>query len=414
MTEAGFSFEAPHQVVIGGGFSGLYTAYALLAQGERVLLFEAATVGGLIQTRKTPWGLIETGANGFLASRRLLEVLADLRLDYILPKSTAKARYIHSRRGIRRWPLSPMETLITGFRFAFSFLTGRLAPRAGETVFAWGERCLGQAAATQLVLPGVQGIYATTADDLSATLILSRFLGPNRDRVKSGAVRGTLSFAGGMTDVIEALFRRLQKNPRFVFQQRRITEKELLEFQQNPNVTRIWVATPPAVAAQLLTTVAPDLSACLQRLPTIPVLSVTAFFEKGDDLRGFGVLNHPDLKSDVLGVLFNNEIFEGRGSLRSETWILRAAGTDRLGKLSKESLQNYLEMTRAKHFGRRQAARHLEVQAWPQGLPHFGATLEDIQGEFQKDSGKIRLVGNYVRGIGLTRIIEFVDERIKA
>ena len=39
-------------------------------------------------------------------------------------------------------------------------------------------------------------------------------------------------------------------------------------------------------------------------------------------MRGFGVLFPEAAGIRALGVLFNTDIFEGRGRLRSETWIV--------------------------------------------------------------------------------------------
>lgn len=398
----------PHHVVIGGGFSGLYLAWRLRQAGIWVRLYEAGRFGGMIQTRATVFGPAETAANGLMANAAVVELARDLELPLLTPKPSAKARFIHSARGFERWPLSVPQTLGLALRVGWNWIRRRAAPRAGESVRDWGRRVLGDAAAEKLLRPATQGIYALPADELSATLVLGRFFEPKKKRRRRSRVKGTVSFPRGMGQLIEALVERLNADPGVQLIQRRIGPEDLRAFAADPAVKRIWLAVPPAAGAKLVAPLEPRLAEALARVQRVPVVTATAFFSPdARDREGFGYLNHPELGSEVLGVLYSDRIFEGRADgHRAETWILKGA---RLADAPDAAIRALIEETRAADGGRRLPALHLEIQRWPDGLPRYDLELERIQDEFRKEWGKIRLVGNFVAGIGLTRIMEWID-----
>lgn len=89
-------------VVVGGGFSGLVTAYYLSRRGFAVDLHEASPrLGGLIGTERLDSGLVESAANGLILNDTVVELLTDLGVEYIHPLRGAKKRFIY-RSSFRR------------------------------------------------------------------------------------------------------------------------------------------------------------------------------------------------------------------------------------------------------------------------------------------------------------------------
>ena len=83
--------------IIGGGISGLTTAYLLKKKGVDVTLFEASPqVGGNIQSETKDGYLIEHGPNSLLRSPRLVDLIEDLDLrEHVLPAAeSAKKRFV--------------------------------------------------------------------------------------------------------------------------------------------------------------------------------------------------------------------------------------------------------------------------------------------------------------------------------
>src|SRR5690242_16451403 len=93
-------------VVVGGGFTGLATAFYLRRHGWHVELFEKnQQLGGCLRTEKTQWGLVEAAANGLLNSRRIEELFDELKLELLPARKESRRRYFY-RQGARLWPLS--------------------------------------------------------------------------------------------------------------------------------------------------------------------------------------------------------------------------------------------------------------------------------------------------------------------
>ena len=158
--------------VVGGGFSGLATAYYLSSAGVPVEIVEKADrLGGLISTLQTPHGPVETAAIGMKNSARVAEVCRDLGLPMLCSNGSAsRAGYIYRQRP-RRWPLGPGESLALVARFATAAARGSRRPRPLETVEQWGARVLGRRATPWLLGPFLQGRYAGDPASLSASLL---------------------------------------------------------------------------------------------------------------------------------------------------------------------------------------------------------------------------------------------------
>src|SRR5207253_8734851 len=118
---------------------------------------------------RTDSGLVESAANGFILNDDLVDLLSDLKLDYIRPLKTSKKRFIF-RDGFRRWPLHFFETagLLLKVLPKFIFRRNSFKPLDQETIWAWGLRNLNRAATKYLVSPGLQGIYAGSPHKMSA------------------------------------------------------------------------------------------------------------------------------------------------------------------------------------------------------------------------------------------------------
>ncbi|HEX4922738.1 MAG TPA: FAD-dependent oxidoreductase, partial [Bdellovibrionales bacterium] len=191
--------------VIGCGFSGLVTAFYLSERGAKVRVFEkGARAGGLIQTHKTPYGLVETAANALLNSEAVEHLFETIELPLVGTLRDARARYIFRGRP-RRWPLSVDGSV----RFAAALpsimrKSEKARPREYETIHDWGCRVLGEEAARYFLAPALQGIYAGDPARMSASLILNRFF-TKRPRGKKLKFRGSVSAPEGMGQLLSRL-----------------------------------------------------------------------------------------------------------------------------------------------------------------------------------------------------------------
>jgi protoporphyrinogen/coproporphyrinogen III oxidase len=381
--------------VVGGGFSGLATAYYLSLAGIPVEIVEKSDrLGGLIATLQTPHGPVETAAVGMRNSARVDAVCRDLGLPMLFSaRSFSRAGSIYRGRP-RRWPLSAWESISLAARFTTATVRGSRSPRPLETVEHWGARVLGPAATQWLAGPALQGRYAGDPARLSASLL---FGAPERPapRVRKGVVAPV----GGMQQLIEALERRLR------------TREVTIRLSTAPTLdssTPAVICTSARAAAECLRDVAPAASQALSTIDMLPLVRMTAFYpEEATPQRGRGVL-FPRGGGDIraLGVLFNSNIFPQRTGAYSESWIYGGAMDRDVVNLSDDDLGAAMDRDRHALWGRdvRPASRF--VHRWCEALPYYDLQLESARARgFNLPKG-VFLVGNYVAGIGLPMLLE--------
>ena len=287
--------------VVGGGFSGLATAYYLSSAGIPVEIVEKTDrLGGLIATLQTPHGPVETAAIGMRNFARVDAVCRDLGLQMLSStRSSAGARYIYRQRP-RRWPLNPGEWLAVAARFATATARGSRLPRPLETVEQFGARVVGRRATRWLLGPTLQGIYAGDPACLSASLVFGA-----RERPAQPARKGLVSPAGGMQQLIDALEWRLRTRDVSI----RLNTPARLD-----GSTPAVICTSARDAAECLRDVAPGASQALSTIDMLPLVRITAFYpDEETHQRGRGILFPRGGDIRALGVLFNANIFPHRG-----------------------------------------------------------------------------------------------------
>ncbi|MDX6383692.1 MAG: protoporphyrinogen/coproporphyrinogen oxidase [Blastocatellia bacterium] len=385
--------------VVGAGFSGLATTYYLLKQGCEVQVIEKTSrPGGLIRTIATEHGPVETAANGIRNSVRLEQMCADIGVPLIPTRREARARYIFRGRP-KRFPLSAAEVLQLGFRFAGSVTS--LRPQPFETINRWGRRVIGEAATNYFLAPALGGIYAGDPERMSASLIFGKAVLPahlETTRPMKARLHGTVAPPQGMQQLIDGL--------------RDYLEKSGVEFVFNHDLKiepgdRAVVCTSALAAADCLAAVAPELSARLRQIEMMPVVTVTCQYEPAAaKLKGFGCLFPRSEGWRARGVLFNEDIFAGRGPAHSETWIFGGALDPDIVQLPDKELIELIEHERQRLYGERREAIGIHITSWPEALPHYSIELEKILTELPAPPPNVDLVGNYLGRIGLAKLIE--------
>ena len=167
-------------LIIGGGISGLTTAYAsgLIERPGSLELWECTDrLGGTIGTDRTDGYSVDWGPNGFLDREPLTLRLADeIGLKDLLEPANSKSekRFIVKNGKLHPVPFSPARMLATGLLgplekarvFCEPFIPAR-RDDADESVFDFAARRIGRAAAETFVGPMVSGVYGGLAQELS-------------------------------------------------------------------------------------------------------------------------------------------------------------------------------------------------------------------------------------------------------
>ncbi|KAJ3146190.1 hypothetical protein HDU89_006331 [Geranomyces variabilis] len=180
---------AKHYAVLGGGISGLSTAWYLsrLAPKAKITLVEKqARLGGWVHTQMQNGQLFELGPRTLRpvgdAGRATLEMVHELGLEnqvFTTAKTSPAAinRYIYSNNQLHHLPTSPFD-LLNPFKSTSPLLRGLLlallrepfikpSTLPDESIHAFVSRRFSPAMADNLVSAVLHGIYAGNAKELS-------------------------------------------------------------------------------------------------------------------------------------------------------------------------------------------------------------------------------------------------------
>lgn len=267
-----------------------------------------------------------------------------------------------------------------------------LSARGGESMAAWGGRVLGSAATEWLLEPAMQGIYAAPTSELSAAAIFAgRTKGPRR----------LAAPPNGMGEFITRLHDRLgQRGVRFEFN---------ATVDSIDNDTPTIVATGAASAARLVAPHAPQMAARLAAVRVAALATLTMFFTPHDrDPHGFGVLFPRASGMAALGVLLNTDIFAGRGSARSETWIIGDRDL-RMTQWHDDKLHRAIAEDRFRLIGRRDEPLASRLTRWEQAIPIYDESIPGIDEAMASLPPWLALAGNYLGRIGVAALLDHAE-----
>ncbi|PJZ41561.1 protoporphyrinogen oxidase [Leptospira kmetyi] len=420
------AIQQPDHIVVGAGFTGLLYATLSVLKGESVLLYEKKNrSGGLIQSVQTPFGLVETAANGILNSYRLEELASALNLEIIPTQKASKKRYIWKDGTPKRIPLSFAGVL--RLLYGLFFLPAGLLRE--ESVHHWGVRVLGESAVRDVLTPGLAGVYAGNLKDMSAELVIGKWISSNETLWKNlrAAIqkkksepkvpkqrKGTVSFRGGLGELLNAMETKVKSSPGSKILQSEESPALSILRKKYPNA-RITLACGLESTLKILASSDPVFKRYEKVCRTLGVVTATRFGKKSllGKKTGFGVLFPPEAGFRARGVLLNSSIFPGRvtNGHSSETFIFGGALDPEISKLKEQEIVSILEKDR-KRITSQIATENDEplnhyVTIWKSALPVYDAALLEFNRELDRSLPEgVFVEGNFRYGIGLSAILE--------
>ncbi len=444
-------------IVVGGGISGLATAYLLREKAKAAgvelgitLLEKEQRLGGKIWSRKEDGFLCEWGPNGFLDNKpQTLELCRQLGADGQLLRSNdnARKRFIFSGGILNRLPENGPSFLKSSLiswpgklRLAMEPFIPQYRGDEDESLAAFGRRRLGEEALNKLISPMVSGIFAGDPETMSLKSCFPRIaeleaeygglikamikLAKKKKReiaegkvVSSAAGPGGIltSFRNGiqsLTDILAAELGttvvrpgsdvvRISTGSTVPY---RVTTKET-EYEADLVIT----AAPAYAVADLLRDVDAGIGTLLGEIPYATMTVICFGYERktiARDLDGFGYLIPKGEGLSTLGTLWDSSIFENRAP--SGKVLLRSMmggacfpqyvnlSDAEVEKRVRDDLERTMGITAPPEFIR--IFRH--HQAIPQYTVGHGKRLAALDERLRPHPGLI-LTGNSFRGIGL-------------
>jgi protoporphyrinogen/coproporphyrinogen III oxidase len=457
--------ESPQIVIIGGGISGLSAAYYLLQCAEagafplRVLVIEREQrVGGKIRTElvgeQHPF-LLEGGPDAFLAQKPAATDLArDLGLvDQLIGTSLvqpATSLLVHGRpralpEGLRLitptrlWPflVSPIISPGGKARMLLDLLKPARRTPTDESLAAFVRARFGAEALDRLAEPLLAGIYSADPERQSmlATFPQLRAL---EERYGS-VIRGTrissatpeaagravavnqnrtspfLTLQGGMGRLVESLADRLDGH---ILTGRRVLRIVLsssppshyqIELDDGTalDAHSVIVTTPAYVAADLLASWQPELSARLRSIPYVSTGTICLGYRREDIHRpfaGFGLVIPRSERRSLNAITVCSDKFVGRappgqlllrvffGGFRNQHLVEASDG--RLLDLARRDLYDLM--------GIRVPPRISRIYRWRNASPQYQVGHQDLVAEIARLSPPhLWLAGPAYYGVGI-------------
>ncbi len=444
-------------IVVGGGISGLATAYLLRERSRTAgldldvtLIEKEERFGGKIWSIKDEGYLCEWGPNGFLDSKpQTLDLCASLNVMERLLRSNdnARKRFIYSEGVLHQLP----ESGPSFFKSRLISWPGKLrlamepfipGPPAGvdETLASFGRRRLGAEALQKLISPMVSGIFAGDPETMSLNSCFPRIAELEREygglvmamirlaskkrkerkegKVVSGAAGpgGILtSFRGGIQELTDILAENLGSasvmGGNAVTKISRGTSLPYLVHTETGEIgaDAVILAAPSYASANIIREFDSGMGDVLDAIPYATMVVICFGYERErieHDLSGFGYLIPKEEERNTLGTLWDSSIFENRapqGNVLLRSMMGGACFPDRINlpddeveKRVREDLKLIMGIKEAPSFVR--IFRH--SKAIPQYTTGHGARLAALDEQCRQHPG-LFLTGNSYRGIGL-------------
>jgi oxygen-dependent protoporphyrinogen oxidase len=441
-------------LVVGAGIAGLATAHAIRRGAERQgiplrvrVLESGSRPGGRLRTTRDAGWTIEWAASAIQgtegAAWRVAEEVG-LASERVIADPAASRRYLARGGRLHPIPTDPLAFLRFGALSPPARLRVLLEPLAArrvardESVHEFGVRHLGREAATVLLGSVVRGVFAGDARRLSldaAFPLLREMERKHRSlllaagaavRGKRGApnaaqARRTLwSFRGGMESLVEALARPLGAALELRAGVLSLTPRSAggYEARLASGVTleadEVVVAVPPAAAASLLRPLDVEVARDLAAIPTAGVAVVALGFPR-ESFRsppdGFGFLVPPEEPIEILGALYESNLFPGRAPPERVLVRVMIGGAERpdLSTRRDDELvalaMNALDRTLGLKHGPERTWVVRQEAAIPQYAVGHRERMAGVSKRLDALPG-ITLTGNGYRGVSVPHLIE--------
>jgi protoporphyrinogen/coproporphyrinogen III oxidase len=441
----------PVVVVVGGGVSGLATAYFLKrATGHDldVILVEGGDrLGGKVLTQPIAGHPVDAGPDALLirvpAMRSLLD---DLGLADAVVGPGANGAFVWSRGQLR--PLPPSSLFGVPRKLMPLLRSGLLSPRgvarAGLDLVLPRRRVadgadlsvgdllrprFGSQVFNRLVDPLLGGVHAGRADLLSARstvpeiVALARrsrsiYLGGRRASSQPAAAGPALvTLEGGLTRLVEALAASLDdvRLNTHVDALQRKGEGYVLQLAGGSELAAdaVVLATPAFVTAELLAEIAPEAAASAAAVPYADVASLTLVYARealARELDGTGFLVPPEEGLLLVGCSWLPA--KWRHLADPSIVLIRAMvgryGDQRFVAMDDQELVAHVHGEVVRTMGMSQKPEEAHVQRWPRAMPQY--TVGHQERLDALDLAVSRLPGLYItgaafRGVGLASCV---------
>ena len=448
-------------LVVGGGITGLTSAYALGMAGIATLLLEdSPRLGGKVRTEAVDGFVIEHGPDSFVSYRpAALQLARELGLgDAIVRPQEPRTVFIRTNGRSLRFPdgmglvlptkfrpflaselFSPIEKL----RMGLDLVLPRDQAEGDVGVGPFLRRRLGDALVDRLAGPLIGGVYGTAIDELSLDAVVPQLRESERRhrslllasladaRVRTRAAKAAtaaggrppappspfVALAGGSQQLVDALIAAIRSMPSVQIREK--TAVDAIEVHrtgvtlglrggERVRAEAVVLAVPAPVAAALLAPAAPEAARHLLAIPhgTTAVVNLAYGADQlPEGLAGHGFLVAEDEPLTISACTLSSNKWAGRapdGSLLVRAFV----GDARPGghALTDEALAAAVHTDVAGVLAIRGLPTLTRVARYPGAMPRYTVGHLDRVAAAEAALARfpaLRLAGGAYRGVGL-------------
>lgn len=459
--------------IVGGGISGLSTAFALSERAAAAGLSIRCTVldagpawGGKIVTHRIGDLVTEAGPDSFLSNKpaglQLVEKLG-LSGQLINTNETGKKASVYSGGKLRELPeglvvISPGQIgpflksglLTVGglIRMGLDLVMPAKRPTGDESLASFFRRRFGRQAFERMMEPLMAGIYAGDAEQMSLKATFPRFL--ELEQEHGSVIRGMMaaqatatgepkaspertmfvSLKNGLEDLVTALVRRLTdqgvtlRNGVAVESLRvrshqlgRWTYDVMLGDGSALSVDSLVLATPAYVSADLLRPLTPIASGLLDMIPYASTATIAIGYPAsviGGAVQGFGFVVPRVEQRDLIAATWTSIKWPHRAppdQLMVRCYV-GGVGREAILQLDDQALVNRVKAELRQICGVTAEPTYVEVNRWMKAMPQYQlGHLERLEQAEGALSryGGLVLTGAAYRGVGIPDCIRHGD-----
>ena len=351
-------------VIIGGGISGLATAYYLKDEAQKkgidieyTLIEKNNRLGGNILTEKINGFIIEGGPDCFIFEKPwVLELCKKLGLsDEVINTKEGGQTFILWKGKLRSLPegfILMIPTKILPFicnslisipgklRMALDLVLPKGDPDKDESLAEFVGRRFGSEVVEKIAEPLVAGIHAGNPETMSVKSSFRRFidmeqkyrsliigmLKMRREAKRAVEEKGQkytmfLTLKNGLAELVEAIVKELDRDSILTGKSVEKIEKSSegyvvhIEGKEPIKADSVILTTPAYVSAKLIKEIDPAMSADLEKISYVSTATVSLAFKKADikePLKGFGFVV-PRLEGrKIMAATFSSQKFSYR------------------------------------------------------------------------------------------------------
>lgn len=448
--------------IVGGGISGLATAYQLASDGVAFTLFEASPrLGGIIETIHRQGFVVECGPDSWVTEKPWAgELAVELGLqDQIIPSNDQWRRTYVQQGSHRQTQLVPipdgMRMMVPGkwgplldsplfsWQARLAYLREpkraeelkKTAPAQDESVAEFVRRHFGEEVAGTIAGPLLAAVFGGDIARLSVRAVMPAFV---RMEAEEGSLIRALQHRAPQSD--QAIFTTLSSGLETLVD-RIVDRLPAASLRLNHPVLRIqaenggWqlttasgsarfdavvLATPPHVTRGLLQDQYARMAALLPQQASSAIVVALAFTAgQASRLRiprGFGFIvppMRPDLSShepELLACTFVDQKFNGRvppGAMLLRAFFGGHSGDALLGE-SDDQIIARARLQLARVLGPLPQAAETVVRRWPRSLPQYAVGHLERMAELEsllRATPGLSLVGCAYYGVGLPDLV---------